>query len=229
MASRLSLLLNGLQFSDEAGAWKNAGFVTSTNYEPTTSSIRLGSVTIELTGTGDGKVAWGFDPPPERTLDGLALTATTAPRASPVPRSPGLESDVPGTVVHLNGITGIDHVVVATGDADRTTEAFERAGLELRRERATAMGDSPMLQRFFWAGDVIIELVAPAEPDGGTASIWGIACTSPDLDATLAWLGPDRCTPARDAVQAGRRIASLRTRSLGIGTRIAVMSPHPRA
>ena len=189
-----------------------------------------------MTGTGDGRVAWGFDPFPAHPLDGLAFTASIvrpAPILEPASSagSPGRELTEAGRgqLAHPNGITGIDHVVVATGDAERTTSAFEAAGLELRRERATTMAGDQMLQRFFWAGDVIIELVAPTAADGGPASIWGIACTSPDIDASVPWWGPDRCAPARAAVQAGRRIASLRTRTLGISTRIAVMSPHTKS
>jgi len=193
-------------------------------------------VTIEVTGTGDGRVAWGFDPFPAHPLDGLAFTASIVrpapilePASSAGSSGPDSTPAGRGQPAHPNGITGIDHVVVATGDAERTSSAFRAAGLEFRRERATTMAGEAMLQRFFWAGDVIIELVAAAEANGGPASIWGIACTSPDIDATVAWWGPDRCAPARVAVQAGRRIASLRTRALGISTRIAVMSPHTKS
>ena len=49
-------------------------------------------------------------------------------------------------------------MVITTGDADRTVERFEAAGLALRRERRTTAGGNPMRQCFLWAGDVILEV-----------------------------------------------------------------------
>jgi hypothetical protein len=48
-----------------------------------------------------------------------------------------------------------------------------------------------------------------------------------DLDATVAWLGPDVVSTPRDAVQSGRRIASIR-REAGLGLPVALMTPHVR-
>ena len=48
-----------------------------------------------------------------------------------------------------------------------------------------------------------------------------------DLDATAEWLG-DRVGTPKDAVQPGRRIATLRHRDLGLGLPVAIMTPHPR-
>ena len=48
-----------------------------------------------------------------------------------------------------------------------------------------------------------------------------------DLDATVAWLGPDAVSAPRDAVQPGRRIASIR-REVGLGLPVALMTPHVR-
>jgi hypothetical protein len=81
-----------------------------------------------------------------------------------------------------------------------------------------------MQQVFFRAGEVILELVGPVEPKGdGPAGFYGIAVNVADLDATKATLG-DRVTDPKDAVQPGRRIATLKTRDLGIATAIAFMS-----
>ena len=101
------------------------------------------------------------------------------------------------------------------------------AGLELRRTRELGGGAT---QSFLWAGDVILEVVSPPppgpRPTPGAAWVWGLSLVAPDLDATAGYLGPWLSTP-RPAVQAGRRIATLRTGELGISGPIAVMSPHP--
>ncbi len=130
-------------------------------------------------------------------------------------------------VAHPNGISRLDHVVVATPDVDRTIQSFAAVGWELRRQRPTAIDGAPATQSFFWAGDVILEVVGPDAVSGdGPATIWGLAFVSADIDATCTWLGPLRCRPPSEAVQGRRRIATLLTGDLGILTRVAVMSPH---
>ena len=87
-----------------------------------------------------------------------------------------------------------------------------------------------MRQTFFWAGDVILELVGPDEGEPVTdepTSIFGLALVSADLAATATALGDLLGTP-KDAVQPGRQIAGLRNRAVGIALPIAVMSPHVR-
>jgi hypothetical protein len=79
-------------------------------------------------------------------------------------------------------------------------------------------------------GPAILEVVQePAEATeraGGDrpAFFWGLAFIAPDLDATVAHLG-DRAGEARDAVQPGRRIATLR-RSAGLSVPVALMTPR---
>jgi hypothetical protein len=48
-----------------------------------------------------------------------------------------------------------------------------------------------------------------------------------DLDSAIAWLGPDAIGAPRDAVQHGRRIASIK-KDVGLGLPVALMSPHVR-
>ena len=64
-----------------------------------------------------------------------------------------------------------------------------------------------------------------AEQPDGPARLWGISFLVEDLDATAAFLG-DRVGEPRDAVQPGRRIATLR-REAGLGPAIAFMTPGP--
>ena len=76
-------------------------------------------------------------------------------------------------------------------------------------------------------GEVILEVVqAPPAlrfDADGPARLWGISFLVADLDVTAAHLGDLLGTP-RDAVQPGRRIATLR-REAGIGTAVAFMTP----
>ncbi len=137
---------------------------------------------------------------------------------------PGNHDDDP--VHHPNGVTGIDHIVVMTDDLDRTSAALRASGFEPRRRRAIPKSDPPRSQIFWWAGPVIIELVGPDAARGnGPASIWGLALTTPDLDATGELLGEAMSTP-RDAVQEGRRIAGIRGKELGLSVPLALMTPH---
>ena len=194
---------------DEAGAWGGAGFAASAG------RCTIGSLELRF---GAERTAWGWSGLGRASLDGLRVEETAT---VDVGSSPSAER-------HPNGIVGVDHVVAATPDVDRTIDALEAAGLELRRVRETTIAGTPGRQAFFWAGDVILEVVGPADPAGdGPLSLWGLALVCDDLDATVAWLGPSRCSPARDAVQAGRRITTIRTRELGISMAVAIMDLHP--
>ena len=85
-------------------------------------------------------------------------------------------------------------------------------------------------QSFLWAGRVIIEVIGPLEPQASSrgddaASIWGLALVSSNLQTTAHVLD-DNLSEPRDAVQPGRKIATMRTRELDISVPIVVMSPH---
>ena len=100
---------------------------------------------------------------------------------------------------------------------------FARGG-ELRRQRRTDQYGPPFTQTFFRLGRPILELIGPAAPAGTEpARFYGVAFTVEDLDATTALLG-DRLGGVKDAVQPGRRIATLR-REAGAGIPLAFMSP----
>lgn len=198
---------------DRPDAWRSAGFELDGS-----GRFRLGETELRCLDDGTGGfVGWALDGI-AADLDGLAT-------------APGSSGDDPGAVPpsHPNGISSIDHVVVRTGDCDRTIGAFEAAGLEVRGGRSTTSYGAPMRQTFFWAGDVIVELVGPDEGEPTTdepTSIFGLALVADDLDATASRMGELLGTP-KEAVQPGRRIAGLRHRDAGIGLPVAVMSPHP--
>ncbi|MBK5223077.1 MAG: glyoxalase [Acidimicrobiia bacterium] len=198
-----------LQVGDEPAAWQRAGFHVEDG------STWIGDVRLRLVGESNGRgiASWGFEAPPVAgELDGLPVHAAT-PAAPP-------------STPHPNGVTGFDHLVVSSPDLDRTIEAYTDAGLELRRTRDIDTPDAPRRQCFFWIGEVILELVGPREPSGdGPSRFFGVACTVADLDATAASLG-ESCSAPKDAVQPGRRIATLRHKPLGMSVPVAFMSAH---
>lgn len=113
------------------------------------------------------------------------------------------EHDPPPTPDHPNGVRSIDHVVLLTPNLDRSIHELEGQGLDLRRIRDAGNG---LRQAFFRMGPVVLEVVG--DVDEPEPCLWGVTFTVDDLDATAAFLG-DRLRPAKDAVQPGRRIATL--------------------
>jgi len=203
----LSPALTGIALPDPPEAWAEAGF--SVQHD----TVRFGPVALRLASAGRVPVGWSFtEDVGTDSLDGIPTALEPAP-AGPPP-------------VHPNGVSGLDHVVVATPDLGRTIEALESHGFELRRTRRTKVAGVDGTQAFFWAGEVILEVVGPDVAGRGPAAIWGLAAWCEDLEATVAWLGPDRCGAVRDAVQPGRRVASLRGRELGLTVPVLLMSPH---
>ncbi len=203
--------LDALEVGDDPAAWADAGFTVQDD------EVVIGRVRVRCLGDGGGADRWRLrtdpgEPEVPPSVDGLATSSTTA--------------EPPAPVAHRNGVVALDHVVLRSPDLDRTTAALGALGLDLRRTRDVGTVERPMQQRFFRLGDVILELVGPSAPTGdGPTSIWGYALVSDDIDATAAALG-DACSSPKEAVQPGRRIATIRTRELGIGVTLAVMTPH---
>jgi hypothetical protein len=190
-----------LVVGDDAAAWRTIGFTVDEE-----GTCRVGATRLRFEGAtgqaGGGIVGWTLAgvTVPDGDLDGLPTTV-----ADGEPDAPAAGSASPP--LHANGAVAIDHVVVITPDLDRTTAAIEAAGPRARRTREAGRG---RLQRFFRLGEVILELVGPAEPSGGgPATFWGMVFTVADIDATAALLA-GRIGEPKAAVQSGRRIATLR-------------------
>jgi hypothetical protein len=200
--------LQALVTGDDPDAWTAAGFAVEQG------ALAVGGVRIVCTGDGRGHNRWTLGPDvPSIDLDGIPSVA--------------IDPAAPAGTGHPNGISAVDHVVVRSPDLDRTTGALGAAGFDCRRIRDVPGGGGTQ-QRFFLVGTAVLELVGPAEPAGdGPATIWGYAFVADDIDATARHLG-ERLGPVKDAVQPGRRIATLRTRELGISMPVAVMSPRAR-
>ncbi|MEM1332909.1 MAG: hypothetical protein AAGG08_05570 [Actinomycetota bacterium] len=159
---------------------------------------------------GAGLVGWavsGIDEPVDGLIDGLVTEVV--PPADPV------------FAQHPLGASGLDHVVVLTADLSRTTGAIESStGCELKRVREVG----EMRQGFHRVGPggLIVEVVARPEVPAGPASFWGLVLNVDDLDAACELLG-ELVGAAKDAVQPGRRIATLRSEA-GLGLPVALMT-----
>jgi hypothetical protein len=207
------IALDELTIADPPESWEACGFDLDGDV------CVVGQTRIRLAGAGAGRGLSGWSLrglAADADLDGLATTASDRPPPSTGP-------------VHPNGVAGLDHVVAISPALDRTVAALEAAGLDLRRVREEPTPAGAPRQAFFRLGEAILEVVQ--EPDeaiekaGGTerpAFFWGLAFLAPDLDAAVAALG-DRVGEPRDAVQPGRRIATLR-RSAGLAVPIALMT-----
>ena len=212
--------LSLLCVADELEPWEHAGFAVSGRSAVSVGSMIIGSIVIELHGcdSGSGVTAWGFDGHPGGgSIDGIAVVEPMQHRPATVPHPNG---------DHPNGVVGIDHVVVMSGDVDRTVGALAAVGSEPSRRREVELGGVASQQVFCWSGNVILEIVGPIEPTADRPStVWGITLVSDDLDATVAFLD-DLCSPARPAVQPGRRIATVDRSAMGSSVRLAVMDRH---
>lgn len=186
-------------------AWRALGFSVDDD-----GVSRIGATALRLGRTGEGVTGWVLrDAAGDGPVDGIPTERTTAASAD--------------GATHPNGATSVDHVVVATPDIDRTFAALTATGMTLRRERTAGPADRPLRQGFFRHGECIVEVVGPAEPDGdGPAALWGVTIIVADLDAAAALLG-DRLGAVRDAVQPGRRIATVSRDALP-GVPLALMS-----
>jgi hypothetical protein len=188
------------------GAWERMGFALRDG------AIPVGSTVLRPTGGGGGIQAWTLAGVDDVAFDGLATRVLPVPP----PARPGPD--------HPNGALRLDHVVVRTPSLDRTVAALDDAGLELRRTRDAGGG---VRQGFVWVGDTILELVeAPGGDPSAPAAFWGLVVVVADIDAAAAVAG-DALGAVRDAVQPGRRIATV-TDAAGVELRLAFMTPHVR-
>lgn len=192
--------LDQIVLGDAPEVWRRLGFTVDND-----DRIALGGVRIQLGADGDGMVGWSFRDLENRDLDGLGA----CPSADPPP--PARE--------HPIGATAVDHVVVVTPDFERTVSKLREAGLDYRRTRKA--GEGGFRQAFFVLGPCLLEVGGPAD---GDVRFWGLTLVVDDLDAACARLG-ERCGAPRDAVQPGRRIATLK-REAGLGLPVALMTPR---
>lgn len=217
----------GVHLADDPEAWARAGFTVHDD------SVVVGSVRITLGVTG--APGWMLQRRPNGGGTDTGSTHDVTPPEQPDPSTIDgiptrwVHDAAPAAPSHPNACSLLDHVVIATPDVDRTAAAFEALGMRVRGRRDAGTPNRPMRQVFVRDGAVIIEIVGPAVVDDDPtvrarpATVWGLAFASDDLDACAQHLGAN-LGPVRDAVQPGRRIASLRHRDLGISVPVAIMT-----
>lgn len=210
--------IDEITVADPPEFWRDAGFAVDGD------AFDIGSVRVRLAGSNAGRGIVGCSmrnvvTPATIPFDGLPVSVSNTP-----PRAPHLEP-------HPNGARALDHLVAFTPSLDRTVPVLEGAGLDLRRLRDEPTPGGAPRQAFFRLAEVILEVVevppgSREERDPESPSrFWGFAFQAEDLDRCAAYLG-DRLGTARDAVQPGRRIATLR-REAGLGAAVAFMTPAP--
>jgi hypothetical protein len=193
-----------LVVADPPEAWRALGFEVDEN-----DHLDIGGVRIRLGGGGSGITAWSLMRVNAMgSIDGLP---------SPVPRV----LYPPPFKTHPNGATGIDHVVIISSSLDRTAAALDRAGVTLKRLHESDRGR----MGFRRLGPAVLEVVERDDLESDEARFWGLAVVVISLEELADHLG-DRLGPIKDAVQPGRRIASLRA-DAGISVPLAFMSPEP--
>lgn len=175
--------------------------------------IPLFGTGVRVTGEGaPGLRGWalsGLDGAVE-PIDGLATDAVEA--VDPVLAS------------HPLGAFELDHVVVSTDSLERTCGAIaEVTGAELKRVREVG----EIRQGFHRLGGLIVEVVERAGQPAGPASFWGLVLNVEDIDVAVDQLGPELVSAPKDAVQPGRRIATIRD-DAGLGLPVALMTPDRR-
>jgi hypothetical protein len=206
-----------LTIAGDPETWRSFGLtVTDEGTIPLLgTSLRL--VPDVAAGGARGVVGW--------SLSGLPTGPTV------VAAIDGLPTEVVDTLppVHAShelGASSLDHVVVLTPDLERTSEAIAAAtGSELRRVRelgSMRQGFHRMGER--GSGGLIVELVDRPDIPAGPAVFWGIVLVVDDLDVACDLIGPDRISPPKDAVQPGRRIATVGA-DVGLGLPVALITP----
>jgi hypothetical protein len=197
-----------LSVAGDVDVWRSLGLtVTAEGLIPLVgTSIRVTPAPVDDPGAITGWALSGVRPVSD--VDGL-VTEVVAPMT-------------PTYADHPLRASGLDHVVVSTADLERTSRAIASAtGCELKRIREVGA----MRQGFhrIGRGGLIVELVERPDVPAGPATFWGLVLIVDDLDAACELIGPDRVSPPKDAVQPGRRIATIRA-DVGLGLPVALMT-----
>ena len=197
----MSAELEGLELDDSPAAWERLGFTVDDH------RVDVGGVKLRLADSGgaSGILMWWLRGAESTDVDGLHTA-----RGNSAPAN---------HVEHPNGAIAIDHVVVMTPHFEVTRDQLSATGLDLRRERDDLRG---VRMAFFRAGPTVVELVE--NPEATAAGFWGLVVVVSDIDATAALLG-DRLGQVKDAVQPGRRIATVHDPE-GPSTAVAFMTPR---
>ncbi len=216
MAQLIEITVGGTPF-----VWERLGLKVQQ------SEIELSDVAIHIHGgaagflscsfalSGTDAHAFSID-----SMDGLPVRLCTSDEAHASEVSTIEASAISG--VH---VIGVDHLVITTDDLMRTSNDIERVlGVACARTRDAGHG---VTQAFHKIDNTILELVTGPHVKHEGAKWWGFVLTVDDIDRWWNAVGEEAASQPRDAVQQGRRIATVHS-SVGLGVPVAVMSPHVR-
>ena len=185
-----------ITLATDSSSWAAAGFRLDG------AAAQVGRVRLRFVGQAERpRIRWALRSLASLELDGLPTERSDEPLPDAAPP-------------HPNGVERLDHVVAFSGDLERTVSSLKAAGLDFRRLREGATPAGSRRQAFFRLGETLLEVVehppdAAASKDAGAPSrLWGLAFAVGDIEATARALG-DRLGTVRDAVQPGRRIATV--------------------
>ena len=196
--------------------WRDLGFVLAPHSDHQHTVI----AGVRFVFSGDQSSREGHD---RLGLIGWSFAETPSGNSLEIDGVPTECADSPSeTFDHRLRVSSIDHVVVMTPSLERTCGAITTSlGLSLKRIREVGGG---VRQGFHRAGGTILEVVERPDIDvEEPARLWGVVFVVDDLDAEVERLGPDVIGAPRDAVQPGRRIATVK-RDAGLGVPVALMS-----
>ena len=189
---------------------------------------------IGLTVGGDGLIplfGTGLKVASPTGADDAGIVGWGLSGIEPVPMIAGLPVDVvdaapPSFADHALGAAELDHVVIMTSSLETVSGAVADAtGCALKRTRE--LGAITQGFHRIGRGGLIVEIVEHPDYDRDEAEFWGLVINVDDLDAACALLGPERVSEPKDAVQPGRRIATIRS-EVGLGTAVALMTRDTR-
>lgn len=167
--------------------------------ETTDAGAHVGGVTLELA-QGSGILGLDLDGAPADTTLPLVDVTELPPSSHPL------------------GATAVDHVVVLCGDVRAAIASLGTSPRRLDERDGRLYG-------FVVAETALLEFVGPIEADDRPPRPWGLAFTVSDLDAAADLLG-EGCSRPKDAVQPGRRIATVRHEQLDLGVPTVLLSPR---
>lgn len=118
-----------------------------------------------------------------------------------------------------SGVTGVDHIVLRTRDADDCIRLFnEDLGMRLALDQAVPEWGGRML--FFRCGKLTLEVIQHLEEPVDEDYFWGITYLCEDLAATLEKL--DEAGVAHSELREGRKpgtvVATVKSHHLGLPT-----------
>jgi catechol 2,3-dioxygenase-like lactoylglutathione lyase family enzyme len=118
------------------------------------------------------------------------------------------------------GIAAVDHVVLMTNDADDCIACFGEGGLGLRLALDQLVPKWGGRMLFFRCGKLTLEVIHNIDEPPERDFLWGVTYQCPAIERTLDALDAagSEHSEVRDGRKPGTRVATVKSRQLGIPT-----------